>query len=78
MPQLCGVNSALQVAREEDVLDPVITLGIEHVLLIVKGPGLSPSLPGSPWSVFREEGTDWTTCHLTGLTPRHGISNQLW
>lgn len=27
-----------------DVLDPVIILGIEHVLLIVKGPALSPSV----------------------------------
>lgn len=37
------------------MLDPVITLGIEHVLLIVKGPGLSPSLPLSPWSFVTEE-----------------------
>jgi len=37
------------------MLDPVITLGIEHVLLIVKAPGLSPSLPMSQWYMFRRE-----------------------
>lgn len=54
------------------MLDPVITLGIEHVLLIVKGPGLSPSLPVSPRSVLREEEADWPSCLLTSLTPCHG------
>ena len=53
---------------EEDVLDSVITLGIEHVLLIVKGPGLSPGLPVSQWSVLREEEADWPSCHFTSLT----------
>lgn len=60
--------------REEDVLQLVITLGFEHVLLIVKGPGLSPSLPVSQWSLLREEEkdeADWHSRHLTGLAPRH-------
>lgn len=60
------------------MLDPVITLGIEHVLLIVKGPDLSPSLSVCTWSVLREEEeeeeADWSSCHSTSLTPRHGES----
>lgn len=51
----CGVKTGSQAEGEEDVLDPVITLGIEHVLLIVKGPDLSASLSVCTWSVFREE-----------------------
>lgn len=51
------------------MLDSVITLGIEHVLLIVKGPDLSPSLSACTWSVFREEEeeekADWSSCHST-------------
>lgn len=39
----------------EDVLDPVITLGVEHVLLIVKEPALSPRLSACTQSDFREE-----------------------
>lgn len=72
------MNTDLQAEREEDALDPVITLGIEHVLLIVKGPGLSPSLPVSPRSVFREVEADRPSCHLTSLTPRHGGRKRLW
>lgn len=60
------------------MLDPVITQGIEHILLIVKGPGLSPSLPVSPWSVLREEEADWLSCHLTSLTRRHEGPKRLW
>lgn len=45
----------MQAEREVDGLDPVITLGIEHVLLIVKGPDLSPSLAVCTWCVLREE-----------------------
>lgn len=60
------------------MLDPVITIGIEHVLLIVKGPGLSLSLPLSPQSFLREEAADWPSCQLTSLTPRHGGSVRLW
>lgn len=72
MSQLCVENTGLQAEREENVLDPVITLGIEHVLLIVKGPGLSPSLSVSLWSILREEEeADWLSCHLTSLIFRH-------
>lgn len=60
MFQLCVENTGLQAEREENVLDPVITLGIEHVLLIMNGPGLSPSVSVSPRSILREEGeADW-------------------
>lgn len=60
MFQLCVENTGLQAEREENVLDPVITLGIEHVLLIVNRPDLSPSLSVSLWSILREEGeADW-------------------
>lgn len=69
------MNTGLQAEGEEGVLDPVITLGIEHVLLIVKGPDLSPSLSVCTWSVFREEEeADWSSCHLTSLTLSHGQS----
>lgn len=58
------------------MLVPVITLGIEHVLLIAKGLRLSPSLPLSPQE--EEEEADGFSCQLTSLIPRHGGSVQLW
>lgn len=48
MVQLC-VEWAQAYKEGGRRLDPVITLGIEHVLLIVKGLDLSPSLPVSQW-----------------------------
>lgn len=50
------VQSEHRLASGGDVLDPVITQGIEHVLLIVKGPDLSPSLSVCTWFVFGEGG----------------------
>lgn len=41
MPQL---NAAQALHEREGGLDPVIILGIEHILLIVKGLVLSPSV----------------------------------
>lgn len=54
MRQLCVERTQASKERGRR-LDPVITLGIEHVLLIVKGLDLSPRLPVSQWSVLREE-----------------------
>lgn len=75
------MNTGVEREREEDVLYPVITLGIEHVLLIVKGPGLSPSLTVSQWFYWREveeSEADWPPCHLTSLTPCRGGLGWFW